>query len=233
MSEPLSYRVDREVAVITMDDGKANALGPSMLRALDEALGRAEQEGRAVVLAGRAGKFCAGFDLKVMMSAPTAARDLVLDGAKLFLRLFEHPRPVVIACTGHAVAGGALLVLCGDLRVGTEGPFMIGLNEVAIGLTLPRFAVELARERLSPRAMGAATVLATMYAPNDAANAGYLDEVVEADAVLERAISEAQRLGALPAATFAGTKQRVRETAISRMREAVKRDAADMDASLS
>ncbi|MEZ4257203.1 MAG: crotonase/enoyl-CoA hydratase family protein [Polyangiales bacterium] len=233
MSEPLSYRVDREVAVITMDDGKANALGPSMLRALDEALGRAEQEGRAVVLAGRAGKFCAGFDLKVMMSAPTAARDLVLDGAKLFLRLFEHPRPVVIACTGHAVAGGALLVLCGDLRVGTEGPFMIGLNEVAIGLTLPRFAVELARERLSPRAMGAATVLATMYAPNDAANAGYLDEVVEADAVLERAISEAQRLGALPAAAFAGTKQRVRETAISRRREAVKRDAADMDASLS
>src|SRR5262249_43850097 len=137
MSDLLRYRREGTVAVVEMDDGKANALSNPMIDALLDALTRAETEAQALVLAGRPERFCAGFDLKVMMSGPDAARALLTRGSELLMRLYGSKVPLVIACTGHAIAGGALVVLTGDHRVAADGAFKIGLNELAIGLPVP------------------------------------------------------------------------------------------------
>src|SRR5262249_30857036 len=145
----VNYRAEGSTAVLTMDDGKANALSEQMLAELNQALTRAESEATAVVVAGRPNRFCAGFDLKIMMSGPAAAKAVVRSGAGLLMRVYGCPLPIVAACTGHALAGGALVLLTADHRVGAAGAFRIGLNEVSIGIPVPTLAMELARDRLA------------------------------------------------------------------------------------
>jgi enoyl-CoA hydratase len=227
MSEPIvRYDQSSAVAVVTMDDGKANALSEAMLHQLLAALDRAERDASAVVLAGRPDRFCAGFDLRVMMSSPEAAVALLRLGGTVLLRLFELPLPLVIAATGHAIAGGALVVLTGDVRIGTEGAYKIGLNEVAIGMTVPVLAMELARARLSPTELTAATLLAQIYTPGEARAAGYLDRVVAADALAATALAEATRLAGMSRAAYAGTKSRLRQASADLIRASFDTDVA-------
>jgi enoyl-CoA hydratase len=214
----LDYKLQDNVAVVTMDDGKANALSYEMIDALMDALRRAEREASAIVLAGRPERFCAGFDLRVMMSGMENAVAMVTRGGHLLLALYDAQVPLVIACTGHALAGGALVVLTGDWRVGAAGNFKLGLNEVAIGLAVPALAMELARDRLDKREMPRATMMAHIYAPDHALEAGWLDEVVAADRVVPRAIEEAARLGKLPQPAFRETKHRLRHQTIEYVR---------------
>ena len=210
MSDVVRYALLDKVAVITMDDGKANALSTAMIDQLLAALARAEAEAGAVILTGRPDKFCAGFDLRVMMSGPEHAIALLNRGAELLLRLFEFPLPLVMAVTGHAMAGGVLVVCTGDVRFGAEGDFKLGLNEVAIGLPVPMLAMELARARLLPTELTRATLLAHIYKPAEAQAAGYLDHVVAPEALADAALAEARRLAALPRAAYAATKERLR-----------------------
>jgi enoyl-CoA hydratase len=182
-TDSVTYELRDEIATITLDDGKANALSHAVIDTIHEQLTRAEGEAAAVVVGGRPGRFSGGFDLSVMKAGPEGVRNLVTAGAELILRVYEFPLPVVIACTGHAVAAGAILLMAADVRVGTEGEFKIGLNEVAIGMPVPQFAVELARDRLSKRAFVPAVSHAHLFGPFDAVDAGYLDEVARADDV--------------------------------------------------
>ena len=210
MPELLTYHLENKLAIIQMDDGKANALSKPMIDELFAAVARAEAEASAIVLAGRAERFCAGFDLRVMLSSPAAATELLRAGSGLLMKLYGVTIPLVIACTGHAVAGGALVVLTGDYRVGAAGAFKIGLNEVAIGMPVPVLAMELARDRLLPTELVHATLEARIYEPDQAAAAGYLDVVVPADQAIERAKHEATRLGALARNAYRATKLRLR-----------------------
>lgn len=228
-SGPLTYTLEGTTAIVHMDDGKANALSISMIEALLEALTRAEREAKALVLVGREGRFCAGFDLKVMMSGPEPAKDLLRRGSELYLRFFGSPLPIVMACTGHALAGGALLALVGDVRLLAEGPFKVGLNEVQIGLPVPVLAMELARDRLDPRELGRATLLATIYDPSEAARVGYLDRALPEADVLGAALEEAKKLEALAPAAFAATKDRLRGRTIAHVNDTLE---ADMQALL-
>ncbi len=216
---PVTLRMEGRVAVITLDDGKVNALGPPLMTALAEALDQAEAEASAIVLAGRANRFCAGFDLNVLMSGPQQGADLFEQGARTFQRIYGFPRPVVAACTGHALAGGALLLLCCDVRVGAQGPYRIGLNEVAIGMTLPHLGVELARDRLDPRRLTEATILGRIYGPDEAVAVGFLDHLAAPEAVLDEAIARAAQLATLPTPALAGTKQMVRGGTLIRLME--------------
>ena len=220
----LTYTLEQSVAVVRMDDGKANALSVEMIEALLGALSRAEGEASAMVLAGRADKFCAGFDLRVMMSGPDNARALLQQGSALLLRLYGATVPLVIACTGHALAGGALVVLTGDHRIGAAGAFRIGLNEVTIGLPVPVLAMELARDRLAPAELTRATLLAQIYAPDEAARAGYLDAVVPPDQVVPQAIEAAAKLGALAKSAFRATKTRLRGATIEHITRTLESD---------
>jgi enoyl-CoA hydratase len=126
------------------------------------------------------------------------------------MKLYSVSLPLVIACTGHALAGGALVLLTGDQRVGTEGAYRIGLNEVSIGLPVPVLAMELARDRITTTDLVRATLMGTIYNPEEAARVGYLDVVVPADQVLARAKEDATRLSAISRTAFAATKTRLR-----------------------
>ncbi len=224
MSDPLTYQLENKVAIIQMDDGKANALSRPMIDGLIALLARAESEASAVVLAGRAERFCAGFDLRVMMSGPAAATELLKAGSELLLKLYGATIPLVIACTGHALAGGALVVLTGDYRIGTAGAYKIGLNEVAIGMPVPVLAMELARDRLVPTELVHATLHAKIYSPEEAAAAGYLDLVAQPDQTLSRARLEAERLGAHSRSAFRATKTRLRGKTIEYIRATMDED---------
>ena len=220
MSEFTTYELIDHVAVIVMNDGKANAFGPNMIAAVNEQLDRAEAEAKAAVLAGRPGLFSGGFDLRVMRGDdPAASRAMTLGGARLMMRLYGHPQPLVIAATGHAVALGAFCLLTGDYRLGTAGDFRIQLNETAIGMSLPPFGLMLARERLSRRYLSRATIAAAMFSPAQATDAGFLDEVVAADEILETAQKRARAMVELDGAAYAAVKQSLRGPSISEVLE--------------
>jgi enoyl-CoA hydratase len=223
---PVRYELDGDVAVVTMDDGKANALSFEMLAALNEAFTRAEAEARATLLLGRPGRFCAGFNLKTMTSGAEAGQRLVTEGAELILRMYTFPRPVFVACSGHALAAGAILLLAADRRIGARGDFKIGLNEVAIQMTLPTFGVEISRDRLSRRHFTAAVTQARIYDPTDALDAGFLDALATADDLNATALEEARRLAQLPSPAFANTKLKERGATVRLIRETLETDIA-------
>lgn len=216
MPAPVTTSIADGVATITLDDGKANALSQPMAEAIGAALDQAEAA-RAVVLRGRPGVLCGGFDLKVIRGGTPADRTaMTRAGYHLLARLYLLPQPLVIACTGHAVAAGALMLLTGDVRIGLRGEFRIGLNETAIGLALPQIGIELARERLTPAALPQATIAARLYAPDDALAAGYLDQVAD-PAALDATIAAAlDPLLRLDASAYAATKRRLRQPAMDR-----------------
>jgi enoyl-CoA hydratase len=221
MSELVSYEQNDTISTITMDDGKVNAMSVEMLATVHDALDRAEAAGTVVVLTGREGIFSAGFDLKVLRSAAKSSIEMLRSGAELAERVLSFPRPVVTACNGHALPMGAFLLLSADLRIGTRGDFTIGLNEVAIGLTVPCFAVEIARQRLSPAHFDRSVVNATMYSPEEAVVAGYLDRVVPAAELASAAEQGALALAKLDPRAHITTKLRARSEALRRLRDAI------------
>lgn len=229
MNAPVNLETVGDIAVIRIDDGKANALGHTVMDQINTALDTALGEGgaRAVVLFGRPGKFSAGFDLSVMKDGPEAAQEMVRKGAELCLRLYGAPVPVIAGSDGHALAAGALVLLSCDVRIASDTPGKVGLPETTIGMPLPVFGTELARDRLSPRHFTAATLLGTIYSPTEAIEVGYVDAVVAAadheDAVMARATGLAE---ALSPSGFAATVVNARAASIANIR-------ATLDADLS
>lgn len=232
-SSAVTVQIDATVATIRLDDGKANALSHAVLGDLEQALDAVEDsDAGALVLIGRPGKFSAGFDLSVMTAGPTQARDLLGRGAELALRLYEYPLPVVFGVTGHALAMGGILLSCADLRVGATGPYRIGLPEVRIGMPVPAFAVELCRDRLSPQWFTRAVQLAHDHSPEQALEAGFLDELVELDDVDARCGDLAAGLAEhLHAGPFRLTRSTVRSELATQLRDALAADLAAFDVS--
>lgn len=218
-SNSVRYELVDTVAVLTLDDGKVNALSHAVIDALHDALTRAEREAAAVLLVGRPGRLSAGFDLAEMQRSDAAAQQMVGAGAELMLRLFTFPRPVVVGCTGHALAAGAIMLLAADLRVGATGNFKIGLNEVSIHITLPIFVMEMARARLSKRYFTRATTQAEIFDPAGAKDAGYLDATVAPEQLYDAALEHARRLAALPSPAFGSTKENERGATVRFIRE--------------
>ncbi len=205
------------IRIITMDDGKVNAVSHALLDELEPALAEAGADDtiRGVVLAGRPGKFSGGFDLAIMQGGNAARmQELVVRGGRLVPKIYGFPKPFVAATTGHAVAMGAVILLASDYRVGAQGAFKIGLNENAIGLVLPVFATELARVRISPGHMTASILGAQLFDPDGAMDAGFLDEVCPEDRLVERAVERAAMLARHPVQSYAGNKLRMREETI-------------------
>ena len=215
------------VDVVTLDDGKANALSMGSLDALHRALDDAEQSGHAVVLAGREGRFCAGFDLPTLTSGTEAAGRLLRGGFELAARLLAFPLPVVAACTGHAYAMGAFLLLASDARIGARGaPHRITANEVAIGLTMPRAATVVCR-RLSPPHYDRVVVQAEVLDTEAAVTAGFLDRTVPEADVVTAATTTAEHLMTLDRHAFAATKLRAHEALLTELTAAIDTDEAE------
>lgn len=219
MSERVTVAIEDGIARIRIDDGKVNALSASLIGELDAALTRAEAAGAVVVLSGRDGMFSAGFDLGTFRRGYDATMEMLRAGSAVILRLLAFPQPVLTVAAGHVYPAGAFLMLAADSRLGAAGPWRIGLNEVAIGLTVPSFVVELARHRLSPPGF-ARIQSAAMFGPEDALRLGYLDRVVEPAELAAEADAEARRLRALDLSAFTGTKARINERAVAAIRAA-------------
>lgn len=217
-----------QVTVLHMDDGKANALSFELVAAIAEAVREAEADDgvSAVVLHGRPGRFSGGYDLGVMLGDDLGRIiELVADGGELVRQLYGASVPVVAACTGHAVAGGALTLLGCDVRIGADIDAKVGLNEVAIKMVLPGWAFTICRERLSPRHIQRAAANARLTTPREAIDVGFIDEVVAADAVLERAVEVAADMAAtLDPSAYARTVAALRGDVLARMGEQLAAD---------
>lgn len=225
----LSTTIDDGVAVIRLDDGKANAVSHALLEAAHAALDQATADASAVAIVGREGKFSAGFDLSVMTQGADATRGLVRAGGEFLMRLYAHPQPTVAAVTGHALAAGALLCLACDTRIGsTDIPAKIGLNETAIGMGLPWYGIRLGEARLDIGHLQRAVMQAEIYDMAGAVEAGYLDELVAADAVESAAIERARALGQLPGSAYGFTKRRLRQAMVDEILAGIDDDMQTM-----
>lgn len=229
----LDYQLQDGIATLRMDDGKVNVMSLAMLAELNAALDQAERARAAVLLTGRPGAFSAGFDLPVLAAGGDNALKMLMAGFTLAERMLSFPAPLVVACTGHALAMGVFLVLAADYRLAADAAYKIGANEVAIGLTMPYTATEICRQRLAPAHFNRAVIGAEIYTPQDAVPAGFVDRAVAESELAAEAQKAASRLAKLNRAAYTATKLRARAGAIEAVRAAVKADEADLRALMS
>jgi enoyl-CoA hydratase len=219
----VSYRRDESVAVITMDDGKVNALGPAMLSEINTALDSAEaDDAGAVVIAGNDRVFSGGFDLKVFRSGDVAASiEMLAAGFTLSHRLLSFPKPVVAACTGHAIAMGSFLACSTDHRIAAPG-YNFQANEVALGMVLPYPALEIMKLRLTRSAYQQAVGLARTFFGDTALAGGWVDEIAMADMVLARGVEAGKDFATtLHAKAHYACKMRARQETLDAIRAGI------------
>lgn len=231
VSARVRYELSGPVGKVTLDDGKVNVLSVEMINEINQALDQVLADDAVCLLSGREGIFSAGFDLSVIRSAGPDTLTMLRGGFELSERLLSFPRPVVIACTGHAVAMGVFLLLSGDYRIGATGPFKITANETAIGLTLPLVAVEIMKQRLSPAHFNRAAILAEVFGPADAIEAGFLDKAVPPEELEDSALEIATTMAGLDAQAHYATKLRIRGATLSAMREAMIKEGVNVEVS--
>src|SRR5450830_1341544 len=221
MSELISYHLDDGIATLTLSNGKVNAISPDVIAAFNTALDQATADRAIVIITGQPGILSGGYDLKVMTAGPKEAVSLVTAGSTLARRLLSHPFPVIVACPGHAVAKGAFLLLSADYRIGVDGPFSIGLNEVQIGMTMHHAGIELARDRLRRSAFHRSVINGEMFDPQGAVNAGFLDKVVTAEELQGAALAAARQLKKINMLAHKNTKLKVRKALLETLDNAI------------
>ena len=201
----LTLNISDGVAEIGLDDGKVNALSEQMLNDLLAAIAEARQADAALLIYGRAGCFSGGYDRKLIAAGGPACDAMRAAGDRLTLALLDYPAPVLIASTGHAMAKAAFMLLLADYRVGAAGAFNIGLNEVAIGMTMPDAAMPQAR-RLAPQWLNRCALQAQILNPEQALEAGFYDELATGGDLLERARDKARQLAGLDRTAYRETR---------------------------
>ena len=225
MTNLATYSRSGPIGTILMDDGKANVMSLSMLNALHAAFDAAERDRVVPILRARGRHFSGGFDLNVFANGSAEDQYLMVKaGAELALRILSFPMPVVAACQGNAFPMGAFLIMSGDHRIAAEGDYRIGMNEVAIGLTVPRFAIEVARQRLTPAYFSRVVMTAEMFGPTEAVTAGFFDRLVPASELERCAEEAAMALSTLNMAAHAATKARARGAVIEMIRGMIDED---------
>ena len=203
----VTLKTEGDVSIIQMDDGKVNVFSPDMIKNFNDVLDQVPTDKGAMLIIGREGMFSAGFDLKVMMSSPENAAAMVKSGFELLMRVFTFPRPVVAACSGHAIALGAFLLCSCDHRIGCKGDFKIGANELRNNMIVPTPILELAKFRLIKSHKQRALLNAEMYSIEDAVAPGYLDEIADHDKLFELAMAKAKDLATLAHPQYLQTKK--------------------------
>jgi enoyl-CoA hydratase len=224
MSDLVKYAINDGIAVLTLSNGKVNALTPELIAELNAALDQAQEAGAIVIVTGQPGILSGGYDLKVMMKGPEQAIALVAAGSTLTRRMLAHPQPVIVACNGHAVAKGAFLLLASDYRLGVAGEFTIGLNEVQIGMTMHHVGILLARDRLSPAVFQRSVINAEMFDPQGAMAAGFLDRIVATDQLMATALEVARQMKKLNPVAHRATKLKARKALLEALDGAIEAD---------
>ena len=217
MTDFATCAIEDGIAIITLDDGKANAFSFDMMAAIDAAMDDAEANADVIILTGREGVMCAGFDLKVMQNDADKVPLMVGNGGRLLVRIFSSKKPIIIASTGHGIAAGGLLMLAADYRIGVDGESRYGLNESAIGMVLPPFGYDLAAFKINNKYLDRCFAGAELIDPQTAIEASFLDEVVAADRLMDCAHEKAAEMQKLDGRAFAGNKKLVRGALTEKM----------------
>ena len=216
----MEYTVINNIATLTFDDGKANAVGPRFLDDVNAGLDRAQAEQvGAVILRGREGIFSGGFDLEEFKKGVELGMTMVGRGFDLLVRLYSFPLPLVAACTGHCVAMGAFIVMACDSRIGSQGNFKISLPETAIGMELTPLLLALTTARISRQHMTRVALQSEVYNPEQAVEAGFIDEAVAAGLLDARTMEVALKLASLPQAQYAANKLSIRANTLRTMND--------------
>ena len=223
--ELINFEINEKIAIITLKNGKVNAISHQIITEINDALDQAEAEEAAVIITGREGLFSGGYDLNTMKESSTAAVSLVTAGSTLSRRMLSFPFPIIGACSGHAIAKGAFLLLSCDIRIGTQGPYKIGLNEVAIGMTMHQAGIELARNRIPINYLTRSLITAELFDPETAITAGFLDTVVAYEQLISTAITAAKQLLTLNMAAHHSTKLKERKEFLSALDAAIEIDS--------
>lgn len=211
------------VRVLTLDRPPANAEDETLLADLSAALDRAADPAvRAVVLTGSGKFFCGGVDLAATQSQGQSLAVMGPVFRDVHVKLLGLPKPTIAMLNGHAIAGGLVLVLACDYRLGLEGDYKIGLNEVAIGASFPKVAFEIVRLRLSHQRACELMLGAALYPASQAPRLGIVDELFAADKFTDTVLRRAERMAAYPRDAYAHTK-------LALVREAVERTMAESD----
>jgi enoyl-CoA hydratase len=208
----MKMRVERDgtVALLRLENGKANAMGPTFLDRLDGLLGQLG-DARAAVITGQGSAFSAGLELPVLVDLNRATmRGFIHHFEAVMLRVFELPIPLVAAVNGHAIAGGCVLALQADVRIGADRDSRIGLNETQLGIGLPAAVVETLRWQVPGPSLAAIALEGRLFSPREALQAGLLHELSPEGELLERALRRASALAALPPAGVRMVKQSLR-----------------------
>jgi len=224
MTDLVSYELKDSVATITMDDGKANALGHQMFDELTAAFDKAENDSAVVVLKGREGRFSGGFDLKEMYKGPDEAKALTKRGSEFAVRIMSFKTPVIGVSTGHCIAMGAYTMLACDYRIGAEGEFKIGLNETAIGMPMHRFGIELGRYKIPKNYFNRSLINGEIFNPKDAMKAGYYDRLVTPDQLDAAGAMAGQMFSQLKMNAFSYTKNASRKELFALFEECIADD---------
>ena len=208
MTELATLESNGDVSIITLDDGKVNVFSPDMIEQLNIILDKVPEDKGSILIQGKEGMFSAGFDLKVMQGGDTEAMSkMAAGGFKLLARVYSFPRPVVVACSGHAIALGAFLLCCADYRVGAKGEYIVQANEVRNNMSITTPILEISKSRISKAHWYRAILNAEAYNIEDSIEAGYLDEVVEATNLSNRAMEVANDLATLDHPHYKMTKE--------------------------
>ena len=204
-----------------MDDGKANALGTQTWAELNTAFDKAEKDDAIVILTGRDGVMSGGFDLKEMQAGPQEALELTSKGSKFARRIMAHPRPVIMAATGHTIAMGAFLALACDYSMIKAGSFKVGLNETLIGMTMHNFGIEMGRYHLTNAHFNRCVINGEIFDPKGAMHAGFFDRVVPEQQWPMAIPMAGQMFGQVNAKAFRETKLRSRKEIFAILDQAI------------
>lgn len=220
------------VAVLSMRRGKGNALNLQLLDAVDEALKTIERSSaRAVVITGEGSVFGAGVDLgEIISGGECYIRKFLPRLTQVIERLATYDKPTVAAVNGHAIAGGAIIVLACDQRILASGKARMGLSEIQVGVQFPVWALEVARFATPPEHFSTLILTGRTWLPEEALARGLVDELVDPEQLLERSCEVANELGAVPQATFAATKRAVRRPLLEAVDRSKANDSAAVDA---
>ncbi len=227
MADLVNYSLADGIANITMQNGKVNAMSLPHILAIGAALDQAESDKAVVMLVGKDGIFSAGFDLSTIQRNPVEAVEMVNAGSSLCRRMLAFPYPIIGVCTGHAIAQGCFTLMACDYRIGIDGPFTLGLNEVQIGMTMHQVGITLSRARLNKPFFDRSVISAEMYDPATAVAAGLLDKIVPAENLMAEAQAQALRLSGLNMPAHAGTKLKSRTALLNELDQAIAQDYAE------
>ena len=224
MTNSVTYTSTNDIATITMDDGKVNALSNDMLDELNAAFDKAEAAGEVVIFTGRTGMFCAGFDLSIMMQGQEKVLALLAKGGAFSRRILTFPTPVICAVSGHAMAMAALVLLSSDYCIGIEGKVKTGMNEVAIGMTMPQAGIEIASARLTAPYYRRVINNAEVLSPETALAAGFLHSIVAPEDLMTAAQDRAEQMRKLDMTAFSATKMKSVRLLLDKLQLAVEAD---------